>query len=483
MQPTDPYAEIMKKYGYTPPASSGQPVSSADDFDNFVNKKGSYAPPPAPTNPISETGQNYMDSVAPAAADIQGGGNIGSAADKLGKGDIAGGVEDATLGAGSDAVKAIFAPISAPLQTLMSHVGSANANNPSPTANVVNSPEAQAAHKQITDWVTQLSQDHPQLVKTLGDAFNIGAAALGSGALDTTVSDAASAVKNSVTDATSATKNAIVGSPEAAAQATKAADLNTIADTITPKPTAAQAKQTLDQGRLYKGSEPGLFREGTPDKVSLTEQQANSARTIHELIPDAAKMNDADLHGALDEKITEVAQKLQPKMESTPIQPDTIQNINDNWQNLKKTQLAEAKATDEPNIIKWQNNFEKFLKKSGNENLNDLWESAKKYDASIKSNVKTATGLSPEDLQTQKDIWLQNRAVLRDAINDASSGLGKTSQTAFSQMKDMYEAQNGIMSKAKIVTEGAPSKVSQFIKSPKGKALKLGAEEIGRAHV
>ncbi len=225
-----------------------------------------------------------------------------------------------------------------------------------------------------------------------------------------------------------------------------------------------------------------MFKAGTADKVAYTEQQANSARTINELIPGASKMDDATLHGALDEKVTEVAQKLQPKMESTPISPETSAKIQDDWTNLKKTQITEAKATDEPNVLKWQGNFEKFLKKSGSGNFNDLWETAKKYDASIKANVKAATETSPEDLQTQKDIWLQNRAILRDAINDASSGLGKTSQKAFSQMRDMYEAQNGIMSKAKIEAVGAPSKIGQAVDNLKKHPIltTIGAYEAAK---
>lgn len=79
---------------------------------------------------------------------------------------------------------------------------------------------------------------------------------------------------------------------------------------------------------------------------------------------------------------------------------------------------------------------------------------------------------------------MQNRSILRNAINDSESGLGKTSRQAFSDMKDMYEAQNGIMTKAKVDTKLAPSKVSQALNSRTGKIVKgvvkygVGAELV-----
>lgn len=260
---------------------------------------------------------------------------------------------------------------------------------------------------------------------------------------------------------------------------TPSTDLQTIKERITPKPTAKEARLATDQGRLYKAKEPSLFKKGTVDKVAATDQQLMSSQTIQRHIPDAAKLDDPTLYKALDEKVSQISEELKPEMQKTPVKEETIQKINDDWTNLKKEQLAEAKATDEPNIKKWQKQFEKYLEKSKSDNMNDLWDSAKEYDKSIKPNVKNATDLSPEDLQTQKEIWLQNRSVLRSAINDSESGMGQTSRQAFSDMKDMYEGQNGLLSKAKIETKAAPSKITQFVKKHPVIST-LGVSETGK---
>lgn len=259
-------------------------------------------------------------------------------------------------------------------------------------------------------------------------------------------------------------------------------DLQSLQEKISPKPTVKEARLATEQGRLYKAKEPSLFKEGGTDKVATSNQQAKSVRTIDRLIPDHGTMDEPTLYKALDEKIGETAKQLQPQMQATELKSETIQKISDDMENLKKTQMSEAKATDEPNVAKWQSNFEKIVTKNLKEgsSLNDVWNAAKEYDQSIKSNVKNATESSPEDLQTQKDIWLENRTVLRNAMNDAENGLGETSRQAFSDMRDMYEGQNGIMSKAKIEVTVKPSKTFQFIENHKT-GIKIGGAALGGA--
>lgn len=95
--------------------------------------------------------------------------------------------------------------------------------------------------------------------------------------------------------------------------------------------------------------------------------------------------------------------------------------------------------------------------------MNDLWETRISYDDSIPANVKNANSMSPESLQNKKANWLQNRAILNNAINDVQNGMGETSRKAFSDMSNMYDAKQNLLSKAKLEVEGKPSKVKQFI--------------------
>lgn len=330
--------------------------------------------------------------------------------------------------------------------------------------------------KPLFDKISQFIPDGAQaamkdLAQKATDKLSLGSGNAGSDLLDkvNTVAqkpaDAVSAIANKA-------KTAVVGTPEAQATAKTADELQKIKDTISPKPTAKEAKLATDQGRLIKGKDPTLFKSGTPDQIATSPQQLKSTMTVHRLIPDAATMDEPTLHAALDEKIADTAQKLKPQMEATAIKPETVQKITDDWTNLKKTQMQTADATDEPNVLKSQKQFETILKKSSSGNMNDLWDSAKSYDASVPDNVKSANSMSSESLQNKKTIWMQNRSILRNAINDSENGLGKTSQQAFSDMKDMYEAQTGIMSKAKVETAAAPSKISQAYNSPKGKIVR-----------
>ena len=106
-----------------------------------------------------------------------------------------------------------------------------------------------------------------------------------------------------------------------------------------------------------------------------------------------------------------------------------------------------------------------------------LWDERISYDRSIPENVKNANELSPISLQNKKEIWLQNREILNKAINDNINGLGGTSEQAFKDMNDMYNAQKNLQTTVKIDTKGIPSLTSQFLK--KHPSIKTGAKILG----
>lgn len=216
------------------------------------------AQPTAP-NPIAETGKNYMDNVAPAAQDLMGGGNIGSAVSKISKGglgNIAGGVEDATLGVAKDAAQAIFAPIAAPIQTLISHITSG-----------MQTPEAV---KPLMDQLSTWAQAHPQIAKTLGDAFAVGTSVVGSGALNSSVSDVVQGAKDAVTTGLTTAKNvasdaktSVMGSAEANTAAKVAKNTTSTISALDPELKGAKLnkayKEVVTKDRTVTPS--GLFTE------------------------------------------------------------------------------------------------------------------------------------------------------------------------------------------------------------------------------
>ncbi len=263
-------------------------------------------------------------------------------------------------------------------------------------------------------------------------------------------------------------------------------DIAKVQDIISPKVDAKATKLALAEGRIAPGQDPTLLKDGTPDQIVPSDKTIQAASTVQAQIPGAAKMSQPELYAATDAKIAEIGQNLRPQMDATPVTPATVEQITNDWNSVKEKQLADPYTPSTVNVEKLQAQFENdFLKGSKSDNLGDLWDTRIKYDNSVPANVKAANSLSSDVLQTQKSIWLQNRGILNDAINNTTHGLGSASQQAFSDMSDMYTAQKGIQSSYRIPKEGAPSGVKQALNSPAGKIGKAivggaGAIEIGK---
>ena len=248
-------------------------------------------------------------------------------------------------------------------------------------------------------------------------------------------------------------------------------------EALSPKPTIKQAQIAQKEGRLVEGKDPTLFRSGTADKIAPTDKIKEATKTIVERIPNAQKLKPTELYSAVDSEITKTAEALRPQMRATPIKPETVQKINDDWSNLKKLQIEAADATEEANVVKLQKQFEAKLQKSGSGTHDDLWQTRIDYDNSISDNVKRANSMSSESLQNKKEIWLQNREILNSAIKDTKYGMGETSSKAFDEMSNLYEAKTNLLSKAKVNKEKM-SKINQVLSDNPKLASALGGVTV-----
>jgi hypothetical protein len=241
-----------------------------------------------------------------------------------------------------------------------------------------------------------------------------------------------------------------------------AASIDKLQETISPKITSKETQAIINEGRLTRGDNSVLFGK-QPDIVTQSENVQQAAQVIHQQIPNASQMNDVQLSNALNSKITETAETLKPQMEATPVHPDTPTQMQDAWQALKTEQQSRPEFLDNKSgNTAFQGKFENYLSQvTDDKNMNDIWQARQAYDNSVPSNVKNATSASPPQFQVRKAMWLENRAILNSAINDTSTGLGGTSQQAFSDMSHMYDAQQNIAAKAKIDTTGAPGPLSK----------------------
>lgn len=323
------------------------------------------------------------------------------------------------------------------------------------------------ASKYITDKIHAIPGMTPDIAKGLSDVFNtltLEGGAKGAPLAEKGVKAVSDVTGKVVKSGVNKIKELAGKTPLEAGQA----ELDTIQKMISPKATAKEAKLAQSQGRLIKGKEPTLFKSGTVDEVIPSKDVQRATGTIKREIPNAHTMDEATLQTALENKTAEIAQNLKPELQKVTIKPETIKKINSDWEKIKKDQIKNADASEEANVIKLQKQFEDKLLKSSSKNMNDLWDTAKEYDSSIPENVKKATTQSDPKLQYKKDMWLQNRAILKDAINDSKNGLGAKSSQAFSDMTDMYHAKENLISKAKIVTEVKPSKIVEFAKKHPG---------------
>jgi len=240
-------------------------------------------------------------------------------------------------------------------------------------------------------------------------------------------------------------------------------DTAKLTEMISPKMTAKETKLALSQGRIVSGKDPTMFRSGTADTVIPTDKVIKSTQTIQREIPNASKLKAPELHTALEARTGDMATKLKPEMIKTPVKPATVTKINKDWANVKAEQQGNIYIPSDVNVKKMQADFETKFVKSPSSNMDELWNKAIAYDSSVPTNIKKANSLSSESLQAKKEIWLQNRSVLRGAITDTQNGMGKEAGNAFSDMHDMYNAKENLMSKAEI-QKAQPGKIVQWAK-------------------
>ena len=461
------------------PMSAQQAYAQRNGYD--PNASTVSATPAAPKT----LGDNYIDNVNPMASDfndlevdaglpndlgVDAGlpkGNLGNAVDKFQKGDVLGGTEDATLGVASDAVKAIFAPIAAPLETLMSHVASGNAalaakGHPD-IANPSSTPASQAAQKQIADWVTQLAQTHPQIAKTLGDAFNVGTAALGSGALDTSVSDAAGAIKNGVSDTVQGAKDLVTRTP---ADATAG-----VTDLIKQDPetmTQGMKNEAVTDGRqTIKSTKLG----GTEVDYTPTKQIDRAATILSDPEQMANPIKPGDAPNVVVAKVKSAISTKGAQAEKY-LADNPVYVSNKESADMISAMKTKAEETSTPTEMKAYNDqldlFQKQLQsqsaKTGTLNTSDYYLALKKYETEIASKFKGGKaaladpeGIGSAKIQAASDI----RSTVRDMIGDKHPDFASKMQ----DISSLYEARDNA-----IFNAGKTRSATFFDKHPRVKA-------------
>lgn len=265
-------------------------------------------------------------------------------------------------------------------------------------------------------------------------------------------------------------KSKIIGLPT-----TPEEEISKIEELISPKLTSKEIKLAEREGRIIPKKEAGIFTKGKPTTVIPKNKVMSNAPIIQKNIPGAAQMDESQLADELRMKVSEISQKLKPEMEQVTLPPENVSTIYKNWEKLKEKQTKDFRFTDNSGNKRFQKSFEERLKGvTSDTNMDNVWDLVKSYDDSIPESIKNATDKSaPVDI-FRKEMWLQNRRILRGAIDNASNGLGDISKKAFKEMSAMLDSHENIISKAHVDTKAEQAKIIQMLKSPAGvEVLKL----------
>lgn len=262
-----------------------------------------------------------------------------------------------------------------------------------------------------------------------------------------------------------------------------------IEDLISPKLTKRETQLASEQGRIIRGTESKLFGK-QPDTVIQSGNVKKSADTIQRRIPGADKLDDQVLNTNIKTEIGNMSKSLRPGLQKINVSPDQTSRVRSAWENLKKTQAKDADFSTIPGFKQTQSNFQTFLNEAYKpvrgadgkfraKTLDDIWDIRKRYDESIKSAVKQADNLSESSLQFKKEMWLQNRRLLNDLMEEMSQGLETTSKQSFDEMANLYRARQNIIGKTKFDEKGGRGLVS-FRNLLKAGAATLGVGFVGK---
>lgn len=221
-----------------------------------------------------------------------------------------------------------------------------------------------------------------------------------------------------------------------------------VVDIAKPKMTKKEIMRAIEEGRVTRTGNVQKFF-GKPDVVRAEGRVQNAARTVVNEIPDVQNLTDVEVANLAKRRVAEISKELEPKLKNVPVAENIKETVIDSYINTAKNFPQEYPILSEQQIKNISKNFEDIIVELGDaNNTDDLWKAVQKYDDSVKRNVKLATSQSPETLQTQKDIWLENRRILRDALDEAVALADQDVASEFKKMSDLYTVRENIINNA-----------------------------------
>ena len=219
-----------------------------------------------------------------------------------------------------------------------------------------------------------------------------------------------------------------------------------LAEKIAPKLTSKEIRVALKEGRVVRTGRFGKIL-GKADKVKVNNRVLNSADTLLGRIAGVKKMNDAQIANAAGKEIAKISNNIAPDLQKVKLLDETKDSIIDSWATVKETQQTQSQFFTGKALEVSQKNFDDAVAQMIiADNADDLWRTIIHYDNTVKSNIKSATSQSSDALQEAKDVWLDSRRILRDALDDVTNQIPDAKiANEFRAMSNLYTAKNNII--------------------------------------
>lgn len=251
--------------------------------------------------------------------------------------------------------------------------------------------------------------------------------------------------------------------------------------------------QAFKEGRVVVGDKSTLMGDKA-DFILPSVKEVKVAQTVEDIFgKDFSKLDISTAHTKMGDEIVNIAVKLQPELAKIKAGKDAVKTLSSKLDDLVQIQNADALASSSAYkgiLDKSQSNFKEIvdsLVKKSNDNtltVDDIWMARKNYDKLIKDRVKTATDSSDPSYIIQKDVWLENRSLLNELIEEEAKNLSGDVQKAFSDMNSLYNGQAILETNFKYQAKDKPGVIGKMlggVVTKKGAAIAGGSLALGYA--
>lgn len=270
-----------------------------------------------------------------------------------------------------------------------------------------------------------------------------------------------------------------------------------IKNIISPVLSTKNYKEAALKG-LATPSSSSFWTGVKPSKIQLSDELSQAAVTaekhVKELGYNPSKVSAEEFPTIIDKALSTIGPKLRDAFKEIKV-PISMKNILSNtWNTVKNSQLKKANLSH-INVKSFQKEFENdylskirqvWESKDGfrNTSLEDLWDIVISYDKDWSTAVKSMRDDVGDVAIAQRQVWLQNRKILRDAMDSLAENITDLDvKNAFKEMSDLYKAKTAAIDSLKPITtetsgvlqEGAKNTIKQALPYALGSSVLTAA--------